>query len=58
MTFFDGTRTLATVKKGVEGCSRRTGHDDGRMGQAQLRATARDAAGRTYSATRTVRVCT
>jgi subtilisin family serine protease len=58
VTFFDGKRKLATVKKGTEGIfSRDWNTTKSRKGKHQLRATARDAAGRTFSATRTVRVC-
>jgi minor extracellular serine protease Vpr len=59
VTFFDGTRKLATVKKGTEGLFAKDWNTSkSRKGKHHLRATARDAAGRTFSATRTVRVCT
>jgi hypothetical protein len=58
VTFFDGTRKLATVKKGVEGLYAKDWNTaKARKGKHELRATARDVAGRTFSATRTVRVC-
>jgi hypothetical protein len=58
VTFFDGERKLKTIKTGVEGLFAQDWNTKGaRKGKHVLRATARDAAGRTISATRTVRVC-
>jgi hypothetical protein len=58
VTFFDGRRKLATVKRGVEGLydaawRTRKAH----RGRHVLRAVVTDGGGRTASARRVVRVC-
>ena len=58
VTFFDGKKKLKTVKTGLEGLyAQDWSTKSARKGKHVLQATARDAAGRTYSASRTVRVC-
>lgn len=58
VTFFDGEKKLGAIKNGVQGLFGKDWNTKGaRKGKHELRATARDAAGRTLSATRTVRVC-
>jgi minor extracellular serine protease Vpr len=59
VTFFDGKKKLKTIKAGLEGLYAQDWTTKGlRKGKHLLHATARDAAGRTVSASRTVRVCT
>ncbi|MDX6412526.1 MAG: hypothetical protein QOE91_2042, partial [Gaiellaceae bacterium] len=59
VTFFDGKKKLKTIKTGVAGLYAQDWSTNGaRKGKHVLRATARDAAGRTVSASRAVRVCT
>jgi hypothetical protein len=58
VTFFDGKKKVGAIKNGVQGLFGKDWNTKGaRKGKHELRATARDAAGRTISATRTVRVC-
>jgi hypothetical protein len=59
VTFFDGKKKLRTIKTGVAGLYAQDWSTSGaRKGKHVLRAIARDAGGRTVSASRTVRVCT
>jgi hypothetical protein len=58
VTFFDGRRRLATVKRGVEGLYDVTWRTrKAKRGRHVLRAVVTDRQGRTVSARRPVRVC-
>jgi hypothetical protein len=59
VTFYDGKKKLKTITTGTQGLFAQDWNTkSAKKGKHVLRATARDAAGRTVSATRTMRVCT
>jgi hypothetical protein len=58
VTFFDGKKKLKTIKTGLQGLYAQDWSTKGaRKGKHVLHATVRDAGGRTFSASRPVRVC-
>jgi minor extracellular serine protease Vpr len=58
VTFYDGKKKLKTLTKGTEGLFAQDWKTTGlKKGKHVLRATVRDAAGKTFTASRTVRVC-
>lgn len=58
VTFYDGKKKLKTITKNTEGLFAQDWNTkSAKKGKHTLSATARDAAGKTFTATRTVRVC-